>query len=305
MCFFTYLVSVIFQENYTIVTPCCQECSCEPSCVQFKRCCPDAPYLPNEELIIPCISTFTHYNVNKNHSQTGHTSRYYRIVDHCPVEEKNTTLKQLCLQPDTFSDIAIVSGSSSGNVYGNKYCALCNDETDFVMWKLYLFSCPLVSEIRFQSFADRDKYIMEHCPIDVKPPTSYLQLTQLRMECVEYRPEMQQLGRICNSSDQVDAFNESVQLACEDFPEGYHALAVVALNLEEIDYLVPNIYCYVCNIPWNANSSEECVVQVDIERGGGKDNSLYSLIDFTMSHETSLTQCASYEMYDPYTVRVY
>ena len=114
-------------------SPCCKQCSCEPSCWREGSCCVDADHQPQN-------LTRKTYRYN-SFSISGSALPYqpYLIIDTCPVSETNQTPVQNCgrINPVTFSGITSQS-AKDGNVYNNRFCAQCNGQYNTTDWKLVL-----------------------------------------------------------------------------------------------------------------------------------------------------------------------
>ena len=77
---------------------CCVECSCEDNCLETSNCCPYKETKSKQVSALSCKATFTKrasYDRRSFDGLSNGVSRF-RVKDNCPVEEKNSTLVNMC-----------------------------------------------------------------------------------------------------------------------------------------------------------------------------------------------------------------
>ncbi|KAH3720848.1 hypothetical protein DPMN_063757 [Dreissena polymorpha] len=154
---------------YPDVSPCCEECSCEADCYSFQNCCPDAITFDalDQPPIIPCVPWYNVYGINVTLDDPS--EQYgYRVISSCPPGNIFHTSTELCGKASRSLDIIV--SDSTGRVYRNEDCALCNGVTTFTRWGIRMLSCDGLFFQTFDSLEDRDNYVRNHCSIVAVPP---------------------------------------------------------------------------------------------------------------------------------------
>ena len=118
-------------DTNILSSQCCLNCSCLPSCVATKNCCPDAlnvqEYSSNTTSCLSVASTLPKNLQTLNVDPVLQTITYNTIVD-CNI----TGL--LDEQEPLFEDVVMVSTEKW--LYPNRSCALSHGETDFVRYHI-------------------------------------------------------------------------------------------------------------------------------------------------------------------------
>ncbi|XP_052247100.1 uncharacterized protein LOC127855498 isoform X2 [Dreissena polymorpha] len=268
------------------VSPCCEECSCEADCYSFQNCCPDAITFDalDQPPIIPCVPWYNVYGINVTLDDPS--EQYgYRIISSCPPGNIFHKSTELCGKASRSLDIIV--SDSTGRVYRNEDCALCNGVTTFTRWGIRILSCDGLFFQTFDSLEDRDNYARNHCSIVAVPPEEKVN------RCV-LRPYRQ-----CAKTNDVDSDRED---ACIDNANNI----IIYRQSTKTLIAYANADCYLCNNPLYGNSNINHLCNV--KHFGGKNTGLFkngmitTLIDYQKSvnthQQTGDKYCKVTEVYD-------
>lgn len=210
--------------------PFCDDCSCDISCVTQGNCCPDL-FL---SLRLNCTQT--------NIVEGPALNEPILMIDSCP---ENTTMeeKQKCMVSE---DRAIamqslpVTSQKTSFVYRNIDCLRCNNEStdDAMTWELKI-ECTYIemSALNFLSSYDE---IVEHADI-YNCSISYVDLTKHRIKprkcIIDAKSDAQSAIRSCNVSGTWKNYDPDIDVACQTYDHEF--------------YSFKNVFCYICNPPYN------------------------------------------------------
>ena len=150
-------------DNLPVIPTEIRDCSCDPLCIVYKDCCHNANASPEDETVD--ISFDCAYIPRVEDS-------IFIFVNSCP-EGTDHELLRLCVEPDeqnVYSSTP-VSALSTGFLYRNMYCAVCNGIDDYAFWKSKLrcnWMRNLDSELRNLSIAEL--YMIDRCSFFHEPP---------------------------------------------------------------------------------------------------------------------------------------
>lgn len=98
--------------------------------------------------------------------------RKQSLIGSCP-SGGDERLADLCRNRRDFVGYTIVSSSSTGDVFVNKYCAECNGIEDYIEWHVFAYNCPELYTFYSQNtgtFNMRDLFIVNSCDLVALPP---------------------------------------------------------------------------------------------------------------------------------------
>jgi hypothetical protein len=152
-----------------------RNCFCDAVCRVFDDCCADyVPPSPQVSDIGVSGGTSTPLFTCQRVEDINTSFEYY-IVDRCPREYSNATVRELCRNEfleDLFYRLP-VAGRTSGLLYRNAYCALCSGEKDYVFWRLeHKCSAPPGSAVTPPDLEQPEVALRQltQCVADLLPP---------------------------------------------------------------------------------------------------------------------------------------
>ena len=303
ICDLAYTDNTTHQEN----SP-CLKCSCDEHCSLKGNCCPSVE--ENQTPVLPGYS--------------ARDQKFGCILPHQSIEHQNTEIRQhigvfmvtsclngqvdeRCTKPNDTILLENLPQTSieSGVSYRNVYCGICNNETSFIPWKLYV-TCSNINVMRADSFLfpnsveNTYKYAAtsrdSNCGVEFHPPAETGISNDLCFDNV--------LNRTCEANDTI------LSNACEDltipfvYKEG---------NLTEV---YANIFCFLCqtNTEITNNEMQETlqlinadntfIAQLNQENMQKHDTAdLFLEVDgLIQQYSRRPTACEQDNLYDPYTV---
>ena len=284
------LVSISLFQNITdpAYTACCKPCSCTSDCVKADNCCPDAPVNHEEADTCQCITANENLNNKRGMSTAVPMSGPYRIVDTCP-SDTNSTIAKRCTVKRALTDYMFVTSMHIYTVYANRHCALCNGKTDFLPWKLFSKYCPGLFSMTFQTFQERDDYIIDNCTLDAVPPADIPKQT---FSCHQRRIDT------CNMTGKWDKYDPFIEHACLD--------ASNSDIYENTDSLLPklfsNVFCFMCNLQSKDAIPGMCNIAMLNGIFNKAPQSYVTFLELTGMSPDSLNTCKTYEIQNPFTV---
>ena len=272
--------------------PCCLPCSCEENCWRIGNCCPDRNVTDFEFPELKCIDTMVKRRANDNSLYAGYTVgiQRYRVKDSCLGSENNETLIKLCTEDDktTIEKYTWVSEKSSGRIFQNRYCALCNNVTDFVEWQIRTRYWPTL----FSNISQLLKSIFsDHSVLTTEVPVIQLKLAEM------YRCLIPQVSK-CNESGLWRHFDETIVRACEMYESPIFIPDHIRI------YTYKNIYCYICNVEFVRIDNTVCANwEIESKDIGHDFSALIDFRRFQQDHEeTNNAVCHVEEVYDMFMV---
>ena len=203
--------------------PCCSPCSCEDDCVAFENCCPDKNVTNLHATPMKCATT-----VAKTISSiAAATQDHYRIVDWCPVDERNLTLSQKCRGENrtNINDYQWVSDIVTGKTFQNHHCSSCHGVDQIKVWDIKT-SC---TEALFSDFKSIGGLLTrtDSCAIINSVPDSLKEIIQKYRCSVKGNSQCKELGT-----------NTTLVDACDSLSVPYY---FGRKNMYK------NIYCFICS----------------------------------------------------------
>ena len=267
---------------------CCPVCSCEETCWKQNNCCPDSEYyLRPPQTLPPCKNTL----IKMREDQYIDILRYH-VIDDCPTDETNATLVQNCAAVDeSITENKIwVSDKTSGQIFANKYCALCHGIADVIAWNARALCKRLkdLPQILGNPFTDTCDLINE-VPDNLRPITG------------KYRCYISEISS-CNTTGEWDNYIEEIETACHTFESQFirHTVLLTEVNR--------NIFCAICNRKADTMSQMMCPPYTDQEPEKGTVPPFTALFNFETIHqiqdEHSISQrrCPVDEIMDEFMV---
>ena len=204
--------------------PCCQDCSCDPSCGLHSSCCYKSldTFNIEETYQMICRSTLAKANSLAK-------SQYFRMINKC--------IPSYTDQGEVDKNYSPVYSYMTGFIYFNAAIASCNNVNITVPFKRAI-RCP------FQTDFMRD---VHRILTGLKPYTDcqekYLPPDGIDLKSEECTPTV---IRKCNVTGTVMVWKPFWPY-CESFN------ATFILQSGHLEYVYANIYCYMCNEQYNKN----------------------------------------------------
>ena len=231
----------------------------------------------------------------------------YSMVARCYTDKSNRSLVSKCETPTTadFEETLPVTSNTTGRIYWNKFCALCNnDNTELVIWNSAAISQELLFYVNMsvttlfpkpkqldnlKTFDDVHKTLSSRDGNIIFTPSS---------DMVHKRCFIKSSLRSCeqNSSDVNYA-------ACKQF----YSPVYFTTHLSSRLFVYMNIFCLLCretNLP--VVQKERCTLQESSRSVPGAVTSLLDYRTTAVSHSiaqySNTKNCRCYEFLDPYQV---
>ena len=255
--------NTIYVENLTAYTRiCCLPCSCTDSCVEDDNCCltksfasdTDFEYDTNidtesinetkgkDTVTTECIGA-SYLNYFKRDKDPLTIARY-SMIERCFINKANRSLVSKCETPTTadFEETIPVTSNTTGRIYWNKYCAMCNsDNTDLFIWNSTAISRELLFYVNMstkteyiirtlddlKTFDDVNKRLRLGGNIIFTPPSN-----MAHKRCL---PKSLMLSCEHNSSNIIYA-------ACKQFYS-----PVFFITSTKRMFVYTNIFCFLCH----------------------------------------------------------
>ena len=158
-------------------------CFCDDMCTVYKDCCQNAKVRSDGN------STVVNASFDCKHIPSINDHWFVYIVNTCP-EDTTYDLHRLCIEPterNIYSTTPVTS-FTTGFLYRNVYCALCNGETDYVFWKVVL-RCVWdpKDNSKFIGLSIQELYMRDECYLLYKEPiaSSYRKCYPKITQCPE------------------------------------------------------------------------------------------------------------------------
>ena len=285
---FCYVNATEVLEDTTDRVPCCAPCSCEDTCWELGNCCPDKHHIKTPDATCDDSMTKT--------SATALYRRRYFVVGDCPAATKNATLVERCKlrNKSSIEDYMWVSDKTTGKIFGNKYCALCNGVPESSSWRMRT-TCTGILTV---PISEAVEYILSNssCGIINESPERLIDETN------KYACHLPQYTK-CNQTGAWGQYVENIDIACNAFTS-------VFLHYKDLNQGVAykNMFCYVCNTGTNQPTLCSKPNRPDrISSTGISFSALLQLTSLTESEKTSNTVergCGIGEIMDTFTVCV-
>ncbi|XP_048244115.1 uncharacterized protein LOC125371690 [Haliotis rufescens] len=214
-----------YKNKRTSLRPSCETCRCDGDCVLYDDCCPDFVILGNQTTVAAPYSC-----ENTSPDFLEQTSDWYYMIRSC-ADTPTPGLVQECLDQHSkdWEHQVPVEDARTGDLYRNKFCALCNNVTLFNNWDTQI-KCSLYPSGFKEAKSAEETYniALEASICYIKfLPTSH---TVLR-PC-NYREES--VISSCNVTGQWEVYDKRVIEACERFTH-------------VVNGKYRNVFCYLCN----------------------------------------------------------
>lgn len=279
-------------------TSCCQECSCDSSCIMFGTCCPDYD-VPDDVKITqqPTCAPVRRIMNTDSHLDFETAAVFYRFVDFCQKTTDDSDVSyQLCYHPANLVDHIPVVTKAGDKVFRNEHCAKCNGYDNIVFWQLFVGSdCSHIIDKTFKSVIDRDKFIRENCILSAIPPTF------LRSGLVQC-PNPDNINTECNKTGRWLKYEKDILTNCEKTFPVFTSNGFFLPKSKLAGLALSNPICYLCNFP-RPSVSDVCIGGVGQIKTSQA--SLIVLIRHIEKHDKKTVKeniCSSSEVFDPYLV---
>ncbi|KAL5014532.1 hypothetical protein ScPMuIL_008802 [Solemya velum] len=216
---------------------CSDECHCDSLCKQLGDCCldvelgltePTTIHLNNASFVCKEENKFiVHYPWNETATEEDITKNGIRIVSSCLMTgEIAPDLIDKCENTnlDDFYSIVPVTSTKSYLTYPNKYCALCNLDSDVMQWRHMLY-CDEYSAINMVcQYAD---FIRE-----MRIGRCYFQFRRPKTLEPRHCPQYITQYTTCRYTAEFSGYDPLIQAACEG---------------DLLAYNNRKIFCEICN----------------------------------------------------------
>ena len=233
--------------------PCCSPCSCDDDCFEFENCCPDKIIRDPQARPLSCKRSEV-----KGLGSVTYTpnSPMYRVVDTCPVDERNLTLIKKCRGENRtdIKDYQWVSDNTTGRIFQNHHCSRCHNYNHVEVWNIRT-ACTSALLSDFKSFADI-LLNSDDCNIINDVPDTFETLVR-KYECIGSPG-----GSICNET----WANMTHIDACDRYWLPYH--------LDRTSF--KNVYCFMCSRFFGGMSVPEVIEKRDYDTE--KTSNTFSLV---------------------------
>lgn len=197
-------------SNDTLMS-CCLPCSCEANCWKVGNCCPDRNTTDFELPDLKCIDTMVKHRAYDNLPYVSYTDgiQTYRVKDSCLATENNEKVIKLCEEEEktNVEEYTWVSEISSGRIFKNRYCALCNNVSDFEEWQIRTRFSPAL----LTNYSHLSKSILsDECDLIAEIPETQRELGNM------YRCLILRFSK-CNESGLWSHFDQAFVRACDRF----------------------------------------------------------------------------------------
>lgn len=247
----------------------------------------------------PCTDLAQYFNVERGlNATTEQFNVAFHIIDDCHSTESK--YDPLCSMPAELEDFIVVTDKANGRIYKNKHCAYCHGVQDYEEWDI-ITDCAGLNEIRFETFEERNIYVVNNCTIIPFPPKSQMK-SKYRCVLPEDIEERQCVTKHTeNGNSSVD--NENVEVI--------RAACVIAdpylSDMFYVDKWYASIYCYLCDERTNINASYLCDVPTSFYQDKLTDVKLTMMISHKSSdsdHFVPIERCNMSSKWDSYSVRI-
>ena len=199
----------------------CPVCHCDSQCLTRGDCCPDIWLNTCVDVMVLVASS----------SPLAKTSFY--VVNTCPHSTDNETAKKChkdkMMTKDSLSINTPVTSRVTEKHYRNEFCAMCNNDTDWVQWGIKVDECEdetfdvnLYSSIEALS----DGVEKHQCNLGFDGDS-------LGASSCSIKSQINQ----CNVTGLWDKYNSEIENAC--------------LGQYNLYGLFRNMFCYICNTGFN------------------------------------------------------
>ncbi|XP_060556067.1 uncharacterized protein LOC132716755 [Ruditapes philippinarum] len=201
-----------------------------------KSICTDTDSILNEKRQIPVYTT----NIYR---------KSYKIISTCP-DDQSSLRHPHCRHPKNLEDYIVVSDNQFEVNFINRHCAACNGVSNVTKWHLHA-ECPEIMTTEFNSFKERNNYILRKCHLNIEPPHRKIaELTRCYKNdnvYVSTCPSYQQSEHQFNGYDM-----KKLEKACRKRRVSQNTIFKDPMTGE----VYSNVYCFLCNnpdqieIPW-------------------------------------------------------
>lgn len=207
----------------------CGPCHCNEACdMTTNECCPDV-YFKYGYMKCEDLSLVRGNRQPKFYSviSTCQGDTTFNLSRNCSLERSSEELIQT---PPVTSDI-------SRRTYKNRYCALCNNVTDFQEWTFKL-NCQRATDFNYISTYTEIIQLAKDRNCDI-----HFSATSLSIQTCPMLNE--KMIASCNVSGTWQVYDEMIELACLS---GYHTSVNGYIGFS-YRYGFKNIFCAMCNPP--------------------------------------------------------
>ena len=248
------------------VPSCCSSCSCEPHCQLSRDCCPDAlesaplDDKEDEKSGLKCLPLENMLSAHIKPNKSLLLNPHYLTVQSCPKDYFNDTYAYGCyaLRSSRLVDHIPVVDWWTGKLYRNFHCAVCNNITDPVPWKLESTCVALYEMNNLPETVEELRTSIGSCNALFKPP-DYLQEELPKCRTDSYADVI----KSCNQSGQWDALNDHLSEMCHS--ESYISYFIARQHSAEdtthaSDMVVfKNPACFLCNSNESTRENISCL----------------------------------------------
>ena len=220
VCDKTYLAQFGIPENNGNNFSICGSCFCDDYCFadeDVSPCCPDMYFKYG-------FTECTDFTVKAGFLEP----KLHAVIGLCPPDADASVVKN-CTRDRSEEELLQtppIYSYATKRTYKNRYCALCNNITDFYEWKLE-FACPEKTDFNHLSSYEEISLLTKQKNCSIIFSTYH--------EPDECKPSTQETISSCNVSGTWRHYDRQIEMAC--------------LSAYHTSILFRNIFCAICNPP--------------------------------------------------------
>ena len=244
-------------------SPCVEYCSCESYCGLNKICCPDHTEVegePHSSCIYPLV--FNSLLLLNSDRIKAHKEIHPPLImgDDCLREYHGTELQKQCFlyrNTANMDNLVPVMSKETGVLYVNRFCAECNEVSDYVIFRVDLI-CYVLGLLQQLNQPSMMKNIFENRNELIASGKCFYHFEIPDNRSVEEYRCMTPHHNSCNETRKWDTYDSHLENTCSSYKLPYWD------RLSKTVYR--NIHCFMCNSRSSEitfindyNISEECI----------------------------------------------
>ena len=234
-----------------------QLCRCDAECELFGDCCPWYETTTASNVAAPlfeCHSTYLNSSVAPGENEA------FWMVSACP-ESWGDSLEETFVEgncTDGASNLP-VSNTTTGQVYKNEYCAICNGVMDVIAWR-YRLTCNCTERLRTTGFVLTQEILSTYCSASSFVQPELPLNNSAARTCFPHIASCLEQSELENRTGvRLDNYDSLVRQCTTN--NGSYSL--VSINNRTLPFR--NQYCAMCN---GVNRGLSCYVYIPLNSGG-------------------------------------
>ena len=253
-------------DKHGDVPTCCSTCSCEPCYHLSRDCCPDAPVTStqddpqNGKYDLKCLPLEDMLSEHIQPKKRLVFKPHYLTIQSCPKDYVDETYIDGCLNAEQFPQMADhvpVFNWKTFELYRNYHCAICNNVTDPIPWKLESTCLALYERNKPPETIVELRSVTESCDVLFKPPEYIKQEFKLcRTDSYEY------IIKSCNQSGHWDEYDNDLSETCNlESCVSYFVTRQQQPAQESNMIVYKNQACFLCNSNESTRENITCLAE--------------------------------------------